>query len=166
MTKDNKEQIKGTHKSDQVTQALQTVLRTTYNTFLATHNYHWNIEGSKFVSLHKLFEEHYTELFAAIDEIAERIRGLEAYSLPFEDKKIVALFNNMRNPLVEHESAEDRARMMVENLIELNTEVIKACQAGKQASTEEGDDETEDMLIARIQVHQENNWMYRSIIKQ
>ncbi|MBY0427722.1 MAG: DNA starvation/stationary phase protection protein, partial [Alphaproteobacteria bacterium] len=133
-----------------VTLALQDVLANTYGLYLATHNYHWNVEGEKFVPLHALFNSQYNELFIAIDEIAERIRTLGEYALPFEGENIINLLKTVSNPLNKETDANARANRMVHNLIALNDEVINSCQVAKEACQEVYDDESENVMIERI----------------
>lgn len=145
-----------------VTQSLQGLLKDTYALYLATHNYHWNVEGANFVGLHTLFEQQYTELFAAIDEIAERIRALDAYALPNHYEDVLKALTALPNPL---QKSGDRTKAMIENLIKLNTKAMEAAQAGKRVAEKAGDDETVDVCVGRITVHQKANWMLKSIIK-
>lgn len=146
-------------------QALQGVLASTYGLYLATHNYHWNVEGPKFVPLHKLFEEQYNELFKTIDDIAERIRALDDYALPFEGNNILEVSKMISNSLNKEADANDRANRMVHNLITLNEAVVKNCQAAKKISQNTQDDETENLMVERITAHQKAMWMLRSIVK-
>jgi starvation-inducible DNA-binding protein len=154
-----------TQPSNHVTLALQDVLSSTYGLFLSTHNYHWNVEGGNFIPLHKLFEEQYSELFQAIDEIAERIRALGDYALPFEGKEIFDISNRTSNALNKEDNADDRASRMVHNLIMMNKAVIAKCQTSKKASQEANDDETENLMVTRVTVHQKALWMLNSILK-
>lgn len=149
------------HAPSPVAQALQSMLRDTYAAFLTTHNYHWNVEGVRFVSLHTLFETQYTELFAAIDTIAERIRALGAYALPGRYDDIAKLMNNLPDPL----SRAGAAEQMIENLIVLNEQVISSAQHAKRAAEKASDDETGDLMVERIQAHQKAGWMLRSLLK-
>ena len=160
----NKDALQGDNHP--VAKALQEVLRSSYSLFLATNNYHWNVEGHRFHALHVMFEEQYRELFEAIDEIAERIRGLEVYALPFEDGDIIKHMVGLKNPLTEEDKAEERADMMVANLIKLQEQVINDCQNTKKKAVDANDEETEDLMIARIQVHQKATWMLKSMNKQ
>jgi len=162
----NKVQESEIRSNNPVVQGLQNTLRASYSLFLMSHNYHWNIEGENFVPLHALFEEQYNELFAAIDEIAEHIRALDDYALPFQDERIMKEMLALNNPLTSEEKSDKRALMMVENLILLTDKVIQACQETKRIAVEAEDDETEDLMINRIQVHQKNNWMLKSIVKK
>jgi len=154
------------NSNNPVATALQEVLRAKYSLFLQKHNYHWNIEGARFHSLHIMFEEQYNELFKAIDVVAEHIRALGEYALPFEDETILKYMTDLKNPLKEEDSAEKRSYMMVDNLIKLNNTVIDTCQKAKEAAVKAEDDETEDLMIERITHHKEVIWMLTSINKK
>jgi starvation-inducible DNA-binding protein len=147
--------------------ALQNLLRDTYIAFLLTHNYHWNVEGQNFVGLHTLFEQHYTELFAAIDEIAERIRALDSYALPNHYAEIASGITALANPLTrgKDKSKTAAAEHMIQNLISVHEQVLASAKKAKAAANAAGDQESEDLVIARTQVHQKAMWMLRSIIK-
>lgn len=149
-----------------VNMALQNVLTSTYGLYLATHNYHWNVEGENFVSLHKLFDEQYNELFKSIDNIAERIRALDDYALPFEGDNLVKILSTTSNALNKETNANARATRMVNNLMTLNAEVVTACQAAKKSAQKAQDDETENLMVERITAHQKAMWMLRSVAKQ
>jgi starvation-inducible DNA-binding protein len=157
------------HKAQQaatpVTDDLQNVLSSTYGLYLATHNYHWNVEGPEFVSLHKLFDEQYNELFQAVDGIAERIRMLGAYALPFEGDKIIGILKTTPNALNKETGANARATGMVHNLIEMNENVVKSCQSAKKEAQTQNDDESENLMVERITAHQKALWMLKSIIR-
>lgn len=148
-----------------VTLALQDVLSSTYGLFLSTHNYHWNVEGGNFVPLHKLFEGQYNELFGAVDEIAERIRALEDYALPFEGSDILDVSKLTSNALNKETKADERASRMIHNLVMLNQAVVEKCQFAKEASRKANDDETENLMVTRVTVHQKALWMLNSIAK-
>ncbi len=149
----------------EVADSLQTVLADTYGLYLITHNYHWNVEGSRFVELHKLFDEQYNELFQAIDVVAERIRALNTYALPFEGDSIIRISKMTSNALNKETDADARADRMIHNLISLNGAVIASCQTAKEKCKDMQDDESENLMIERITAHQKAIWMLRSIIK-
>ena len=146
--------------------ALQEVLANTYGLFLATHNYHWNVEGANFVALHKLFDEQVNELFTAIDSIAERIRAIGDYALPFEGDNITQLFKLTSNPLNKETEAAARANRMIQNLVSLHVAVISSCQAAKAECKKQKDEESENVMVERITVHQKALWMLNSSLKQ
>lgn len=156
---------KPTEATTPVSESLQILLTNTYGLYLATHNYHWNVEGPQFATLHKLFEEQYNELFQAIDMIAERIRALGAYALPFEGDEIVDILKTTSNALNKETHADARATRMVHNLIKMNESVIDSSQFAKSVAQTTSDDETENLTVERITVHQKALWMLRSIIK-
>jgi len=147
--------------------ALQGLLKDTYALYLLTHNYHWNVEGPKFVSLHTLFEQQYTELFTAVDEIAERIRALDSYALPSHYDDILSEVGKLANPLLkDKEKNKDAiADRMISNLIQLHERVVASAQTAKRIADAQDDEESEDIAIARIQLHQKTLWMLRSIVK-
>ncbi len=140
-----------------VVQGLQDVLTSTYGVYLATHNYHWNIEGTQFVSLHGLFDQQYNALFQAIDVIAERIRALGEYALPFEGDNIVQALKSISNALNKETDANARGHRMVQNLLVLNEETVAACQKAKHSAQKVDDDETENLMVERITAHQKHS---------
>lgn len=146
-------------------ESLQNVLTNTYGLYLATHNYHWNVEGSQFVNLHKLFDEQYNELFQAIDIIAERIRALNEYALPFEGDEILGILKTTSNAMNKETKADARATRMVHNLIEMNESVIESCQFAKNEAQIIVDDESENLMVERITAHQKALWMLKSIVR-
>ena len=148
-----------------VADALQDFLKHTYSLYLITHNYHWNVEGPKFFSLHTLFEQQYNELFAAIDVIAERIRVLDVYALPNHYGEIFEALANLSNPLHKETDKDAVADRMVRNLVEYHQKVIESAQELKHKASKHEDDESEDLAVQRIQVHQKAVWMLRSILK-
>ena len=141
-------------KSRTITE-LKNCLADTYTLLLKTHNYHWNVTGPNFYSLHTLFEGQYNEMFAAADELAERIRALgEKAPGSFSE------FLNLSN-LVEADNSLD-ADAMIEDLYNSNELVIETFIKLRNTADAEEDIETEDMAITRIKVHQKNAWMLNS----
>jgi starvation-inducible DNA-binding protein len=151
--------------NDEKRKYMQDVLANTYGLYLATHNYHWNVEGAEFLTLHKLFEKQYLELFEAIDVIGERIRAIGDYALPFEGEDILRNLKMVSNALNKEQDANDRAIRMVHNLIGLQEELIKSCQIAKDEACDIDDDETENLMVERITAHQKQLWMLKSVIK-
>ncbi len=145
--------------------ALQDVLANTYGLYFTTHNYHWNVEGANFVQLHQMFDGQYKELFKAVDVIAERIRALGDYALPFEGDSMIQLSKMTSNPLNKETDAHARATRMIHNLITLNDAVITSCQTAKHAAQTAHDDESESALVERITAHQKAVWLLLSIVK-
>ena len=148
-----------------VTAKLQKVLAGTYGLYLATHNYHWNVEGANFSSLHLLFSGQYNELFQADDVIAERIRAIGDYALPFEGENVLQLSKLTSNPLNKEKEANARAVRMIRNLIDLNVKLVEICQSAKSTAVKFSDDETENLMVERITAHQKALWMLNSTVK-
>lgn len=148
-----------------VGKTLQVVLADTYGLYFSTHNYHWNVEGQNFLPLHSLFESQYNELFRAIDVIAERIRAIGEYALPFEGDKIIPISKMTSHPVNRDTDAKARADHMINNLIALNLGVIRSCQAAKEAAQTVQDNETENLMVERVTVHQKALWFLNSTIK-
>ncbi len=141
-----------------VVESMRVVLADTYALMGQTHLCHWNVEGSSFFALHTAFEEQYTELFTAVDEIAERIRALDAYS-PGGLRSLADIAK--MNELDEKTSADK----MVASLLEDHTKLVKDAAKARDLAGDADDNETEDLMIARIQVHEKTIWMLKSFLK-
>lgn len=138
-----------------VTEALKRVLADNYALYLKTQNYHWNVEGRHFKSLHLMFEEQYTELFAANDELAERIRqlGEKAPGTFAEFSKLTS---------IKEGNSELDENQMVKDLYQSNQQIVTTIKKAIAAAEKADDQATEDMLVARIQAHEKAAWMLRS----
>jgi starvation-inducible DNA-binding protein len=141
-----------------VVENLRVVLADTYALMGQTHLCHWNVEGPSFFALHAAFEAQYTELFAAADEIAERLRALGAYA-PGGLRSLADIAG--MNELNEKTSAEK----MVASLVEDHTKLVKDAAKVRDLAGDADDKETEDLMIARIQVHEKTVWMLKSFLK-
>ncbi len=131
---------------------LEVILADSYILYLKTQNYHWNVTGPNFSSLHVLFEQQYTDLAAAIDEIAERIRTLGKLA-PGSFKAFAAL-----GTLTE--AGEDRdATGMVKDLYEDNLSLAKYLQKAIELAEDEGDAATAGLLTDRLTIHEKHAWM-------
>lgn len=140
-----------------VVDALRQVVADSYALLGQTHLCHWNVRGPSFFSLHTAFEEQYTELFTAIDEIAERIRALGALA--------PGGLQNLAKMAGMKEIAEDStSEEMVEHLLAANQRLVEDLMAARDLAGESGDDQTEDLMIGRIQVHEKTIWMLRSFL--
>ena len=137
--------------------ALSRVLANTYVLYLKTHNYHWNVEGSNFRSLHLMFEEQYQEMWAALDEIAERIRALGEYA-PGTYTKFAELATIKENQNIP--GADD----MLSELLADNETIIAVILEAIKVAQDAGDESTVDQLIARQTVHQKAAWMMKSTL--
>ena len=140
---------------DKVADALERLLATSYTAYLKTHNFHWNVTGPMFGSLHTLFETQYTELALAVDEIAERIRTL-GRPAPGSYAAFQALSS------VKDAEGVPKALDMVAQLADDQRTVAEVARAVLEAAAEAGDDASEDLAVRRIDVHEKNAWMLRS----
>ena len=143
--------------SEQIVASLRQVVADTYALIGQTHICHWNVRGPSFFSLHTAFEEQYTELFVAVDEIAERIRAKGALA--------PGGLSNLAQMAGIAEIAEDAtANEMVKHLVDANNKLLNDLRAARDQAGEAGDSETEDLMIARIQVHEKTVWMLNSFL--
>ncbi len=131
------------------------LLADSYTLYLKTHNYHWNVTGPMFTTLHTLFETQYTELALAVDEIAERIRALGAIA-PGSYTEFAKLSN------VKEAKRVPKALDMIRELANDSDTVAKTAEALVAAAQGAGDEASADLGIRRIQVAQKNAWMLRS----
>lgn len=141
----------------EIADGLSRVLADTYSLYLKTHYFHWNVTGPMFNSLHLMFEQQYTELATAVDEIAERIRALGVYA-PGSYSAFAELSSIPETREVP--SAEDMVRLLVEG----NEAVAKTARSVFPAAEKGNDESTLDLLTGRLRVHEKTAWMLRSII--
>jgi len=134
---------------------LENLLADSYTLYLKTHNYHWNVTGPMFTSLHTLFETQYTELALAVDEIAERIRTLGARA-PGSYSEFTALAT------VREDTTSPKATQMIEALVADQHTIANAAKAVGDAAVAAGDDATADLATRRIDIHQKNAWLLQS----
>ncbi|MFO1500020.1 MAG: DNA starvation/stationary phase protection protein [Verrucomicrobiota bacterium] len=141
-----------------LTESLNQVLADSYALMSLTHLAHWNVEGPGFFALHTAFQTQYEELFTAADEIAERIRALNAYAMGGLGKfAAVAQMKEFASPLTQ----EDYVR----RLIDANIKLIDDAARARDLAGEADDPESEDLMIARITLHQKTVWMLKSFLK-
>lgn len=134
---------------------LSRVLADSYTLYLKTHNYHWNVEGPGFKALHDLFEEQYTDLAGAVDEIAERIRAL-GHHAPGSYSAFAEL------AVVKEETGHPDAKSMLRQLAEDQETVINTLRDGLEVAGEIDDVASEDLLTQRLSTHEKNAWMLRA----
>jgi starvation-inducible DNA-binding protein len=142
-----------------IVESLSTVLADAYMLYLKTHNFHWNVTGPMFSSLHVMFEEQYTEQWTALDDIAERIRALGHFA-PATYKRYAELSNITEEPEVLS------AKEMIRQLVDGNEILTRTLRAGVKIADELDDFPTADMLTTRMEVHEKNAWMLRSFLEQ
>ena len=144
-----------------VAQHLSAFLADAYTLYLKTHNFHWNVTGPMFNALHVMFETQYTEQWNALDEIAERIRAL-GYNAPGSYAEFIALSSIKEEPGLE--KAPDW-REMVRQLVLGNEAVCRTARKALDVADDADDDPTEDLLTQRLQTHEKNAWMLRSLLQ-
>jgi starvation-inducible DNA-binding protein len=143
---------------EKVAEALSRLLADTYGLYLKTHNFHWNVEGPMFNTLHLMFMEQYTELWNALDVIAERIRSL-GYPAPGSYKAFAKLSS------IEDEEGVPEALAMVRQLVKGHEAVARTARAAFGPAEKAGDESSADLLTQRLQVHEKTAWMLRSLLK-
>ena len=141
----------------QIAQGLARLLADTYTLYLKTHNFHWNVTGPMFNSLHTMFETQYTELALAVDEIAERIRAL-GFAAPGS----YAQFNALTN--ITEETGSPTANEMLMQLVNDQETVIRTARQVFPSADEANDEPTADLLTQRMQVHEKTAWMLRAML--
>jgi starvation-inducible DNA-binding protein len=141
-----------------IAEGLKRLLADSYTLYLQTHNFHWNVTGPQFRELHLMFEEHYTELAIAVDDIAERIRTLDVIA-PGTYKEFARLSSISEVEGVP--SSEDMVDLLTkghEQVVRTSREVLKLAQ--------EADDESTAALVSdRMRIHEKTSWMLRAIRK-
>ena len=144
-----------------VADGLSHFLADAYTLYLKTHNFHWNVTGSMFNSLHTMFEAQYTEQWTALDEIAERIRAL-GFNAPGSYREFVALTS-----IAEEPGLTDSAdwREMVRQLVQGNEAVCRTARRVLEQAEKAGDAPSEDLLTQRLQTHEKYAWMLRSLLQ-
>ncbi|MCX4189662.1 Dps family protein [Methylophaga sp. OBS3] len=148
----------GINKKDRamVAEGLKRLLADSYTLYLQTHNFHWNVTGPQFRDLHLMFEEQYTELATAVDEIAERIRTLDV-AAPGTYKAFAELSS------IKEVEGVPSAEEMVKTLTQSHEIVVKTCRDVLKLA-EEADDESSSALASdRMRVHEKTAWMLRAM---
>ena len=143
----------------EIADGLSKLLADTYTLFLKTHNFHWNVTGPMFQSLHVTFETQYNELFLASDAIAERIRslGFPAPGSYSEFSKLTA---------VKEATTVPKANEMVRQLVEGHETLARTARSIFPAAEKGADEATIDLLTGRLDVHEKTAWMLRSMLEE
>lgn len=141
-----------------IAQGLSHLLADTYTLYLKTHNFHWNVTGPQFQTLHLMFETHYTELAQAVDVIAERIRALGSFA-PGTYAQFVKLSS------IKEETDIPKATDMIRLLVEGHESVIRTARKLFPQAQGADDEATADLLTQRIQTHEKTAWMLRSLLE-
>jgi starvation-inducible DNA-binding protein len=150
--------IKGKDR-EKIVAGLSRVLADTYTLYLKTHNFHWNVEGPMFNTLHLMFETQYNELALAVDAIAERIRAL-GHPAPGS----YAAYSKLSS--IKEETAVPKAEDMIKQLVEGQEAVARTARAVFPAADKAGDEPTADLLTQRLQIHEKTAWMLRALLSK
>jgi len=142
---------------EMVAEELAKLLADTYTLYLKTHNFHWNVTGPMFQTLHLLFETHYNELWTAVDEIAERIRTL-GFAAPGSYREFSELTS------IDEADGVPEATEMVRQMVAGHEAVIRTARHALPKAGKAGDATTEDLLATRLSVHEKTAWMLRSLL--
>jgi len=136
-------------------EAVKRLMADTYTLYLKTHGYHWNVEGPHFQQLHMQFMEQYTEMWTAVDDLAERIRALGYYA-PVSYSAMQALST------IEEETQQPDWQGMVANLARGHEQVAKTAREVLRIAEDAHDDATADVVTPRITLHEKTAWMLRA----
>lgn len=151
----------GIKKEDRakIAKGLSKLLADSYTLYLTTHNFHWNVTGPMFNTLHLMFEGQYTELATAVDLIAERIRSLD-FPAPGSYKEFEKLAS-----LKQPEGVPD-ANEMIRQLVRGHEAVARTARSVAPLADKADDESTLDLLTQRLQVHEKTAWMLRSLLEK
>ena len=144
---------------EKVAAGLSRVLADSYTLYLKTHNYHWNVSGSLFNTLHLMFETQYSELALAVDEIAERVRALG-----FTAAGSYKAYSKLTE--IEEEDDVPAAEEMIRQLVIGQETVARNARKVIQLAEDAGDHPSADLLTQRVQLHEKNAWMLRSMLNK
>ncbi len=144
---------------EEIAEGLSRLLADTYTLYLKTHNFHWNVKGPMFNTLHLMFEGQYNELALAVDLVAERIRalGFPAPATYSEYAKLTSITETEGVP---------KATDMIQILVEGQESVVRTARSIFPIASEAHDEPTADLLTQRMQVHEKTAWMLRSLLEE
>jgi len=141
-----------------IADGLSRLLADTYTLYLKTHNFHWNVTGPMFQTLHLMFETQYNELALAVDAIAERIRAL-GYPAPGTYSDYAKLSS------IKETAGVPKAEEMIRLLVDGQEAVVRTARSVFPVVDEVNDEATADLLTQRMQVHEKTAWMLRSLLE-
>ena len=142
-----------------IAEGLAKILADSYTLYLKTHNFHWNVTGPMFSTLHELFDKQYKELAMAVDEIAERIRAL-GFPAPASYKQFAELTS------IKEETQVPSAKEMIKQLVEGHECVIRTIRELFPTLSDNRDEASIDLLTGRLDTHEKTAWMLRSILEE
>ena len=141
-----------------IVDGLSRLLSDTYVLYLKTHNFHWNVTGPMFQTLHLMFETQYNELALAVDLIAERIRAL-GFPAPATYREFARLTS------IREDEVVPRADEMIRLLVQGQEAVVRTARAAFAPAERASDQPTMDLLTQRMQIHEKTAWMQRSLLQ-
>jgi starvation-inducible DNA-binding protein len=141
-----------------IAMGMSRVLADSYTLYLKTHNFHWNVVGPMFQTLHLMFEQQYNELALAVDAIAERIRAL-GFPAPGTYRQLMSLSS------IKEEDGVPKAEVMIRKLAEGHETVARTSREVFRLADAASDQPTCDLLTQRLQVHEKTAWMLRSLLE-
>ncbi len=144
---------------EKIAEGLSRFLADTYTLYLKTHNFHWNVTGPMFQTLHLMFEQHYNELWTAVDLIAERIRSLGVQAPGTYEE-----FSRLSS--IQETKGQVKAEEMIRLLVEGHEAVIRTARSVFVPAEAAKDQVTMDLLTQRMQVHEKTAWMLRSLLAE
>lgn len=143
----------------QIADGLSHLLADTYTLYLKTHNFHWNVTGPMFQTLHLMFEQHYNELSLAVDLIAERIRAL-GHPAPGSYADYARLTS------ITEASGVPKAEDMIRQLVDGHETLCRTARSIFPVVEHASDEPTADLLTQRLQIHEKTAWMLRSLLEK
>lgn len=143
----------------QIAERLSHLLADTYTLYLKTHNFHWNVTGPMFQTLHLMFEQHYNELALAVDLIAERIRAM-GHPAPGSYADYARLTS------LTEASGVPKAEEMIRQLVEGHETLCRTARAIFPTVENASDEPTADLLTQRLHAHEKTVWMLRSLLEK
>lgn len=143
---------------EEIAAGLSRLLADSFTLYLKTHNFHWNVKGPMFNTLHVMFMEQYTELWNALDLIAERIRAL-GFPAPGTYREFSAL------TVIPESEGVPNATEMIRQLVAGQEAVVKTARSIFPVVDKAGDEPSADLLTQRMQIHEKNAWMLRSLLE-
>ena len=143
----------------EIAHGLSRLLADSYTLYLKTHNYHWNVRGPMFNTLHLMFEQQYTELALAVDAIAERIRAL-GVAAPGSYREYARLTS------IDEASGDETAEEMIRQMVLGQEAVVRTARAAFPVADKAHDEPTADLLTQRMHIHEKTAWMLRSLLDE
>lgn len=141
-----------------VAEHLKVLLADSYTLYLQTHNFHWNVTGVQFRELHLMFEEQYTELATAVDEIAERIRTL-GVAAPGTYKSFAELSS------INEVEGVPESKKMTEILTQSHEAVVRTCRVALKVAQDAEDESSASLISDRMRIHEKSAWMLRATLE-